>query len=153
MLRHTYGLKKELDLSFLTGRDLIQLAIVVYQVQFGFDEDVRISVESEFRCFDGQAEWNWRPEPGASSNAARTVALLGAKIESFGSNIDGTLTLAFSNQHRLTILDSFKECESYDIIRPGQTIIVWYSTDFIGKRVYQDYSEVGTRGLRQFHTL
>jgi hypothetical protein len=37
---------------------------------------------------------------------------------------DGTLTLAFPNQHRLTILDSFKEYESYDISRPGQTIIV-----------------------------
>jgi hypothetical protein len=38
--------------------------------------------------------------------------------------IDGTLTLAFSNQHRLTVLDSSKEYESYDITRPGQTIIV-----------------------------
>ncbi len=124
MLRHMYGLKKEIDLSFLAGRELIQLAIGVYQVQFGFDEDVRISVESEFRYFDGQAEWIWRPESGSSSIAARAVALLGATIESFGSNIDGTLTLAFSNQHRLTILDSSKEYESYDITRPGQTIIV-----------------------------
>jgi hypothetical protein len=124
MLRHMYGLKKQIDLSFLTGRELIQLAIGVYQVQFGFDEDVRISVESEFRYFDGQAEWIWRPEPGSSSIAARAVALLGATIESFGTNIDGTLTLAFSNQHRLTILDSSKEYESYDIARPGQTIIV-----------------------------
>jgi len=124
MPRHMYGLKKEIDLSFLTGRELIQLAIGVYQVQFGFDEDVRISVESEFRYFDGQAEWTWRPEPGSSSIAARAVALLGATIESFGSNIDGTLTLAFSNQHRLTILDSSKEYESYDITRPGHTIIV-----------------------------
>jgi hypothetical protein len=30
----------------------------------------------------------------------------------------------FSNGHRLTILDSYKEYESYDITRPGQTIIV-----------------------------
>ena len=124
MLRHMYGLKKEIDLSFLAGRELIQLAIGVYQVQFGFDEDVRISVESEFRYFDEQTEWIWRPEPGSSSIAARAVALLGATIESFGSNIDGTLTLAFSNQHRLTILDSSKEYESYDITRPGQTIVV-----------------------------
>ncbi len=116
MLGYMYGLKKEIDLSFLTGRELIQLAIGVYQVQFGFDEDVRISVESEFRYFDGQAEWIWRLEPGSSS--------IGATIESFGSNIDGTLTLAFSNQHRLTILDSSKEYESYDITRPGQNIIV-----------------------------
>ena len=94
------------------------------QVQFGFDEDVRISVESEFRYFDGQAELIWRPEPGSSSIAARAVALLGLQIESFRSNIDGTLTLAFSNQHRLTILDSSKAYESYDITRPGQTIIV-----------------------------
>jgi hypothetical protein len=119
-----YGLKKEIDLGFLTGRELIQLAIGVYQVQFGFDEDVTISVESEFRYFDGQAEWIWRPEPDSPSIAARAVALLGATIESFGSNIDGTLTLAFSNQHSLTILDSSKEYESYDITRPGQTIIV-----------------------------
>jgi hypothetical protein len=119
-----YGLKKEIDLSFLTGRELIQLAIGVYQVQFGFDEDVRISVESEFRYFDGQAEWIWRPEPGSCSIAARAVALLGATIESFGSNIDGTLTLAFSNERRLTILDSSREYESYDITRPGETIIV-----------------------------
>jgi len=41
MLRPMYGLKKDIDLSFLTGRELIQLAIGVYQVQFGFDEDVR----------------------------------------------------------------------------------------------------------------
>jgi len=119
-----YGLKKEIDLSFLTGRELIQLAVGVYQVQFGFDEDVRISVESEFRYFDGQAEWIWRPEPGSSSIAARAVALLGATIESFGSNTDGTLTLAFSDQHGLTILDSSKQYESYDITRPGQTIVV-----------------------------
>lgn len=124
MLRHMYGLKKEIDLNFLTGRELIQLSIGVYQVQFGFDEDVRISVESEFRYFDGQAEWIWRPEPGSSSVAARAVVLLGATIESIESKMDGTLTLAFSNQHRLAILDSSKEHESYDITRPGQTIIV-----------------------------
>ncbi|HKW65384.1 MAG TPA: DUF6188 family protein [Candidatus Acidoferrum sp.] len=119
-----YGLKEEIDLSFLTGRELIQLSIGVYQIQFGFDEDVRISVESEFLYFDGQSEWTWRSEPGSSSTAARAVALLGATIETFGRNVDGTLTLAFSNHHRLTILDSSREYESYDITRPGQTIIV-----------------------------
>jgi hypothetical protein len=71
-----------------------------------------------------------------------------AQIECFGSNIDGTLTLAFSNQHRPTILDSSKEYESYDITRPAR--LPSSSTDFTGK---QDYSEVGTRGLRQFRTL
>ena len=119
-----YGLKKETDLSFLTGRELIQVAIGSFQVQFHFDEDVTVSVEAEFCYFDGQNEWIWQQEPSSPQIAARTLAMLGASISSFETHENGTLALAFSNGHRLTILDSFKEYESYDIARPGQTIIV-----------------------------
>lgn len=119
-----YGLSKEIDLSFLNGRELTQVAIGVYQVQFGFDENVRISVESYFSYSDGQEEWIWRPEPGASQIAARTVALLGATIQSFEAHEDGTLTLAFCGGQRLTILDNSKEYESYEITLPGRTIVV-----------------------------
>jgi hypothetical protein len=119
-----YGLKKEINLSLLAGRELIQLAIGLYQVQFHFDEDVTVSVEAEFRYFDGQDEWNWRQEPRSHQIAARTVALLGASITNLESNENGTLALMFSNGHRLTKLDPFKEYESYSITRPGQTIIV-----------------------------
>lgn len=49
-----YGLKSDIDLSFLNGRELIQVAIGLYQIQFGFDGDVRISVEGEFSYFDGK---------------------------------------------------------------------------------------------------
>lgn len=124
MLRQMYGLKKETDLKFLAGRELIQVAIGLYQVQFHFDEDVTVSVEAEFRYFDGQDEWNWRQEPSSHQIAARTVAMLGASITALDSQQDGTLALAFSNGHRVTILDSFKEYESYAVTRPGQTIIV-----------------------------
>jgi hypothetical protein len=48
-----FGLKKDIDLSFLNGREVEQVSVGLYQVQFGFDEDVRISVEGEFRYFDG----------------------------------------------------------------------------------------------------
>ena len=48
-----YGLKKDIDLSFLNGREVIQVAIGIHQVQFGFDEDVRISVEGGFCYSDG----------------------------------------------------------------------------------------------------
>jgi hypothetical protein len=124
MLRHMHGLKKKIDLSFLTGRELIQVAIGSFQVQFRFDEDVAVSVEAEFRYFDGQEEWIWRQEPSSLQVAGRTVAMLGASITSFESSENGTLALTFSNGHRLTIVDSFKEYESYDITRPGHTIIV-----------------------------
>jgi hypothetical protein len=119
-----HGLKKDIDLNFLNGRELIQLCIGLYQTIFKFDEDVAISVEGEFRYFDGQDEWTWRPEPGSSLLAARTVALLGATIESLASEENGMLALTFSNRSRLTIVDSSKDYESYDITRPGQTIVV-----------------------------
>ena len=119
-----YGLKKNVDLSFLKGRELAQVAIGVYQIQFGFDEDVRISVEGGFCYFDGRSDSIWKPEPGFEQIAARTVALLGATIQTFKGQENGTLTLMFSNGHRLTIPDSSKEYEPYDITLPGRTIVV-----------------------------
>jgi len=119
-----YGLSSDIDLSFLNGREVGQVAIGVYQIQFGFDEDVRISVEGGFTYFNGKDETVWRPEPGFSQVASHTVALLGATIESYEGHANGTLKLTFSNGHRLTIPDSSKEYESYQITSPGQTIIV-----------------------------
>jgi hypothetical protein len=119
-----HGLKKEIDLSFLNGRELIQVAIGVYQIIFAFDEDVTISVEAEFSYFDGCSESVWKLGPGSREMAARTVALLGATIERFEGHEDGTLALTFSNGHHLIILDSSKEYESYHITRPSETIVV-----------------------------
>ena len=119
-----YGLKKEIDLSFLNGRELIQIAIGLYHVSFRFDEEVAISVEAEFCHFDGQTERTWKPEPDAVQIASRTVSLLGAKVERVEAHEDGTLRLHFSNAQRLTINDNSKEYESYDITRPGHTIVV-----------------------------
>jgi hypothetical protein len=48
-----YGLKKDTDLSFLNGRELVQAAVGLYQTIFRFDEDVTISAEGEFSYFDG----------------------------------------------------------------------------------------------------
>ncbi len=119
-----YGLGRDIDLSFLNGRLVEQVAIGVYQIVFGFDEDVRISVEGQFDYFDGQREWVWKPEPGGSQIAAKTVSLLGSTIMRFKSQTNGTLELFFSNGCKLTILDSSKEYQSYDITRPGQTVVV-----------------------------
>jgi len=115
-----YGLSKDLDLNFLKGRQVEQVAIGVYQIIFGFDEDVKISAYSQFSYFDGQEEWIWKPGPGAAQIAARTVSLLGATIQSFEGQENRTLSLVFSNGQRLTILDSSKEYESYDTLDPDQ---------------------------------
>ena len=51
-----YGLSKDLDLSFLNGREVGQVAIGVHEIIFGFDEDVTITDYSQFSYFDGQEE-------------------------------------------------------------------------------------------------
>src|SRR5215469_7886370 len=119
-----YGLKKDLDLNFLEGLELIQVAVSLFKVRCGCDQDVAISVTGEFRYFDGQVEWVWEPEPGKSEIACRTLDLLGRTVRRLQWHEDGTLRLLFSNGRRLTMLDSSREYESYEITRPGQNILV-----------------------------
>jgi hypothetical protein len=117
-----HGLKKDIDLNFLNGRELIQVAIGMHQVIFAFDEDVAISVEGEFTYSNGKNTVVWKP--GTPDAAATTVALLGTRIESTEGHQNGTLALTFSGGNRLTIPDSSREYESYQITRPGETIVV-----------------------------
>jgi hypothetical protein len=51
-----YGLSKDLPLSFLIRRELLQVAIGVYQIIFSFDEDVKLSVQAQFNYFDGESD-------------------------------------------------------------------------------------------------
>lgn len=119
-----YGLRDDIDLHFLIGRTLIQVGIGLYQIIFRFDEEVAISVTGEFSFHDEHSVWVWRPEPGSYAHAARTASLLGKSIQDLECNSNGTLTLRFSNDSHLTLLDNSDEFESYDITRPGQTIVV-----------------------------
>ena len=117
-----HGLDTTIDLSFLTGREVLQVAIGIHDVQFAFDRDVRISITGSFRYVsrEGSSEW----QPGAPQAAAPALRLLGATVEQVYGQKDGTLELTFSTGGRLTVLDNSKEFESYTISRPGETIVV-----------------------------
>jgi uncharacterized protein DUF6188 len=117
-----YGLKREVDLTFLQGRELIQIAIGMYHVSFNFDEKVSISVEGKFEYTSMANSSEWRP--GAPLVAATTVNLLTARVEAVQGQEDGTLELTFSNGDRLVIRDTSTKYESYQISRRGETIIV-----------------------------
>lgn len=118
-----YGLDMAIDLSFLIGRETIQIAVGQFQVIFNFDENVSISVESEFRLIAPAGDASaWHPN--APQTAAAALHLVGSKVEKVSGQKDGTLTLTFSGGDILTILDSSKEYQSYDITYPGTTIVV-----------------------------
>jgi hypothetical protein len=119
-----YGLPKNIDLNFLKGREVVQVAIGVFQIQFGFDEDAIIYAHSQFTLFDGHKDWTWTPEPSKVRVATRALRLLGAIVENVQAHEDGTLILSFSNGNILTLIDNSMEYESYDITRRGEAIIV-----------------------------
>jgi hypothetical protein len=117
-----YGLDPNIDLSFFKNRELIQVAIGLYQVIFAFDEDVTLSVEGkcEYRSSNNSSVWT----PGAPTAAASFVALLGQTVTDLCRKNDSTLELTFSSGDRLAVFEVGKEYESYQITRPGETIVV-----------------------------
>ncbi|MGH9788250.1 MAG: DUF6188 family protein [Candidatus Acidiferrales bacterium] len=117
-----HGLDKDINLSFLAGRELIQVAIGQYQTVFAFDRGVAISIEGRFIYASRSEQVEWRP--GASHAAAKAVALLGSIVDNFVAEEDGTLKLFFSNGDQLRVLDDSSEYESYQITAPGITIAV-----------------------------
>ena len=117
-----YGLKKDVDLTFLYDREVIQVAIGMHQVIFQFDESVSISVESEFEHTSREGSSLWRP--GSPLTVGTAVNLLTAKVEAVHGQEDGTLKLTFSNGDTLLIRDTSAKYESYQISRRGGMIIV-----------------------------
>jgi|ERR1700675_1533074 Family of unknown function (DUF6188) len=117
-----HGLDKNVDLTFLIGREVIQICIGTYQVIFGFDKDVAVSVEQGFEFVSGTTSAGW--VPGEPTLAAATVALLGASVNSVHAQENGTLELAFSTGARLVLRAENSKYESYQITRPGHTIVV-----------------------------
>ena len=118
-----YGLKKEIDLSFLVGRELEQVAVGLYQVQFHFDKSVSIGVSSRFTVWDSAdrvTEWS----PQNPRLAAPTFDCLHHSINSVITEENGTLTLGFSNGAHIVIFDNDPAYESYTITAPGLTIVV-----------------------------
>jgi hypothetical protein len=117
-----YGLAEGIDLSFLKGREVIQVAVGLYQVIFALDEKVTISVEGSYELHGTEGVSVWTP--GATQVAARALSLLGTTITNACATSDGSLDLSFSNDESLVILDASKSYESYQITKPGSAIVV-----------------------------
>ncbi len=115
------GLPEQIDLSFLEGRELIQVCVGMFQVIFGFDDQVSISVEGCYSVHSEAGESTWKSGEKPRSDV---LNLLGANVAHVRGEADGTLTLTFSEDLSLVIFDSSKEYESYQIAKPGTIIVV-----------------------------
>jgi hypothetical protein len=117
-----YGLDPKIDVWFIEGRELIQVAVGRYQIQFAFDRDVAMSVEQKFEYrFQGELV-TW--EPGKMEAAGAVLKLVTATVTQARGTRDGTLTLEFDSGAILIVYDASNQCKSYTITRPGTTIVV-----------------------------
>ena len=117
-----YGLSPDIDLSFLKTREVIQIAVGLYQIIFAFDEDVNLSIEGKCEHFSSNGASVWKP--GSPGVAASILGLLGQNVVDVHRQDSSVLELVFSGGDRLLVFDVSEKYESYSITRPGETIIV-----------------------------
>lgn len=117
-----YGLKPEIDFSFLRERELIQLAVGRYQVIFAFDKEIAISVEGSYEFHSETEKIVWTP--GETSAAAAALGLLGKSVTDVSAVEGGTLKITFLGGETLSVADSNRSHESYQVTGPGIMIVV-----------------------------
>jgi len=117
-----YGLPAGFDGSRLVGRTLEQVSFTTNTIHFSFDDDVSITLESSLL--------HSRPgEPADSGRMrvpvrdSRLMQLVGMAVRSVDGSSDGTLSLTFTNDHRVSFFDDRPEYEAY-CIRVGRDVIV-----------------------------
>lgn len=120
-----YGLKPDVDLSFFLGKELIQVAVGPYDVQFHFHESVSLSVQNRIEHISEGVETEWDGDENKPLAAASLLGLIGSSVTSVQGDSDGTLTLRFSNGDLLRVFDDNEHYESYQINpSDGRNIIV-----------------------------
>jgi Family of unknown function (DUF6188) len=111
------GLPKDTDLTFLIGRQLVQVAVGAFQIQLHFDANVSVSIESD-------SELDGALAPVGVEAARRLLGLIGEVVTDARSIAERHLGITFSNGATLTVLENDEPFESYSITSPDGTWIV-----------------------------
>jgi hypothetical protein len=112
-----HHLPSSTDLGFLVGREVIQIAVGLYQAQIHFDESVSISTCSQVQV-DGAVH-----APGPNAGAA-LIGLLGRTVASVTIVDDRHVRLSFADGVTVSVLEDDEPFESYTITGPSGTIVV-----------------------------
>ena len=118
-----YGLDKDTDLSFFTGKQLEQVCFGWVSIFLGFDGDVTLSLECTFEhvAKHGQVSLGDSSEPTSCSSL---LTLLGSSVERADNIGEGNIELFFSNGDKVRVYDSNNSTESYNITFPKGRITV-----------------------------
>ena len=117
-----YGLPEKTDLSFLKGKQLLQVCIGCNEVVLNFDGDLSITAQTDI----GHKSAKLPSTIYKTSIAAAPVLVrfLHESVANASVALPGTLVLEFSNTETLEIYDSSSHYESYVINYAAKTIVV-----------------------------
>jgi hypothetical protein len=119
-----YGLEKSVSLEFLQDLELTQVAVGEFQTILRFEKNTSITIEgiSEISTKGGKISRIVRTRK--SDVTKEFAVLLGSKVVKAANLGEGTLRLHFSNGAGITLFDSNKEFESYQISSAGREDII-----------------------------
>lgn len=119
-----YGLPADFDGTFLIGRTLEQICFSENQISLHFDADVGVTIESAYAYQEDVAAAEKTPTHSVPASQSNLMQLLGQTIGRVEGASDGTLSLLFTNGHRLWCFDN-PQYQSYQIRDGARVIIVW----------------------------
>ena len=123
-LGDVYGLSTDTDLSSFVGCRLELVSVGLYQLNLNFDglRKIGISIEGDYAVSTPEATQVRYSE--APQGAAALIALLGSHVTDVRVTEPGTTTLHLSAGAAISIYDSEKHYESYQIYIGDRLIVV-----------------------------
>lgn len=110
-----YKFPSDLDLSHLTGCEVVQVTHWPYTLVFSLESDNWINIEGAWRLLDEEGGVVDEGDEQEQKDAYRTHRLLGQKIRECIVVNPTTLAVVFENGWKLEILDDSEQYESCHI--------------------------------------
>lgn len=115
-----HGLDRNVDLSFLIGKEITQLSLGLYEFQIRFSGEIMLSIHGSvlYEC-DGVVETIHADKIKEAASLVGIVGKIVSKLDVVG---EGDLILRFGEVESLVVCDSNRDFESY---------VLWHNGNFI----------------------
>lgn len=117
-----YDLPQNVSLDFLVGRELELVCFGAYVVTLHFSGGPQIQIEGGFE--HGSAADREIVRGAFPLSESQLMRLITHRVTTIEARPNGTLTLVFSNDDRLTIDGNVGPYESYQVSAPDRELLV-----------------------------
>jgi len=117
-----YGVPANIDLTFLNGAELVQIALGRYQIQFHFHSGASVTVDGDWNLTDASGIVVDRSYHTTARPPYRLHQLIGQTVVGTVVSAPTSVSLQFADGEVLQLIDSSESYESFQI-QPGNIIV------------------------------